>query len=236
MSASQLYQELNKEIKDSVSKAEQFYKSLSIQSVPMNDLSSYKIELGSDHDAYNQQVWQYFEARYADQTKLKRYYFDLEKKLMDKKSILQDQLTQLSSEYENYKTDNQVAISSIKNDKYEIEKNKRDAKIMVGIMLCLVFLIFIVVLNIFGLLPANISLFIGVATVLGLILTLGYLWYYESNRSNSVWDLRNYDVNNSNSSNQQCAGNPNNLAVMDSQANAKKDIDTKVQNIIKNNS
>ena len=142
MSASQLYQELDKEIKDSVNKSEQFYKSLSIQSIPLDDLTSYKIELGSDYDAYNQQVWQYFEARYADQTKLKRYYFDLEKKLMDKKSILQDQLTQLSNEYENYKSDNQVAISSIKNDRYEVEKNKRDAKIMVGILLCLVFLIF----------------------------------------------------------------------------------------------
>jgi hypothetical protein len=231
MTVSQLYQDLNKEIKDSVAKSEEFYKSLSIQSIPTEDLKGYTIELGTDYNAYNQQLWQYFNARYNDQTRLKKYYFDLEKKLLDKKSILEDQQNQLSSEYDDYKTKNQVAISSIKTDKYELELYQRNNKVMFGIIVGLGFLILVLAINILGLLPNNISLFIGVATILLMILTMGYFWYDDSNRSNTVWNLRNFEISSSNNTGGKC-DSIGSVVVSDSQAKEKAKIDSKVQSVI----
>ena len=231
MTVSQLYQDLNKEIKDSVAKSEEFYKSLSIQSIPTEDLKGYTIELGTDYNAYNQQLWQYFNARYNDQTRLKKHYFDLENKLLDKKNILQEQKNQLSSEYDDYKTKNQVAISSIKTDKYELELYQRNNKVMFGIIVALGFLILILAINILGLLPNKISIFIGIATILFMILAIGYFWYNDSNRSNTVWNLRNFEISSSNNTSGKC-DSIGSVIVSDSQAKEKANIDSKVKSLI----
>lgn len=231
MTVRQLYQDLDKEIKDSVEKSEEFYKSLSIQSIPIDDLQNYKIELGTDYNAYNEQLWQYFNARYNDQTRLKKYYFDMEKKLLDKQAILQDQKSQLSSEYDEYKNKNQVAISSIKTDKYELELYQRNNKIMFGVIVALGFLILVLAINILGVLPDKISLFIGVATILFIILGIGYFWYDDSNRSNIVWNFRNFDISSSNNKASKC-DSVGGVAVADSQAKTKADINSKVQSLI----
>jgi hypothetical protein len=227
MNEQNLYQELNKDIQANIKKSEEFYKSISLQNISTDDLADYKIELGADLNAYRQQIWSYFSARYADQTKLKKHYFDLEKNLMDKQAILQDQETELIGDYEKYKNQNQVAISSIKSDKYEFELYKRNNKLMLGVMAALVLIILLLAINILGLLSNQITMLVGL-TIFGItVASLGYFWYDDSNRNNNFWDLRNFNVSSTDNISNQCNSGAY-VAVSDSQAKQRKIIDDKV--------
>ena len=231
MDEQSLYQELDKDIQANIKKSEDFYKTLSLKNISVEDLAEYKIQLSTDLEAYRQQLWSYFTARYADQTKLKAYFFELEKKLMDKHAILQDQHTELAADYDEYKNRNQVAISSIKSDKYEFEQLRRNNKVLLGIMLALVFTIFLLAINILGLISTQITMLVGL-TVFGItVVYLGYFWYDDSNRNNNIWDLRNYDVSANNSVASQCSSDAY-IAVSNSQAKQRESIDDRVKTLM----
>ena len=231
MNEQSLYQELDKDIQDNIKKSEAFYKTLSLQDISVGDLADYKIQLSSDLDTYRQQLWAYFSARYADQTKLKKYYFDLEKKLMDKNAILQDQKTELASDYDNYKNRNQMAISSIKADKYDSERYRRNNKVMLGVMAALVLIMLLLAINIMGILSNQITMLIGL-TIFGItVASLGYFWYDDSSRNNNIWELRNYSVSSSDNTTGQCGGGAY-IAVSDSQAKQRQSIDDKVKSLM----
>lgn len=229
MSINKLYQDLDNEIKANISKTDDFYKSLNIQNITNIDLSEYKIELGDNYDEYHQQLWKYLSARYSEQTKLKKHYFNLENKLMDKKSIIQDQYKHIIAEYDKNNNDNQVAISEIKNDKYEIEQYTRNNKIMIYIMLYLICIIFVIILNIIKLLSNNISIFLILIIIIMIIINVGYNWYIDNNRNNNNWNLRDYNVT-KNEEQKQC--NNENLVAINLENNNKKNIDAQVKSVI----
>jgi hypothetical protein len=230
MNELKLYKDLDEEIQQNIKKTEEFYKNLNTTKIPIANLEDYKFDLGTDIKEYQNKLWNYFNTRYNDQTKIKKYYFELEQKLLEKKAILEEQTNDLQDEYETNKNKNQLAISSIKNDKYQLQVIKANNRNMFIIACGLIAFIIVMCLSILGSFSINFVFFISLIILSVCVIIIGYYWYNDRNRSNIIWEQKDYNVSKDDNIGGSCNSN---LGIVNDSLNKEKEhIDKKIKQMI----
>jgi len=200
-SNSEKYELLYNEILNNISKNEKLYTKLisddnSIDYEILNELKNYNITIDYDNiKDFNSNMWAYFKKKYNEQTRLKQTYFTLKQKLQDKLNIINTQHNELKTSLNTIENENQVAISTIKDDKYQLQKLEYHNTIIYYTIITL-FIIFIInILNLITLQNNKLTLIIILLLIFGLLTYIIYkIYLHKTNRNNTVWDLNNYST------------------------------------------
>lgn len=198
---SEKYEFLNQEISDNIANNEKLYIDLLSDEFPinqneMNTLQNYRLQLDTtDIDKYQQEVWKYFELKYQEQTKLKKFYFDMKNKLQNKIGIMNTELSDLQESYDKNMNMNQTHIQKIKEDKYIINWYQNYQYLLVIIGITLLLLMFLLIFRVLYLISNRTTIFFSVIIIVGLLSFCAYYIYIMvPNRSNQSWDLRNFET------------------------------------------
>jgi hypothetical protein len=137
----------------SIKNSADFYKTLSTEPIGIKKLEGYTIDIVNNsktlatilQEEYVTKLWHYLKERYALQTKLKRYYFQLESKLIDKHSTLTAELNEHLEKQKHALSTRLVAQSNINTIKAKLHSYNTYQKYLTGTIIlffvCIILLI-----------------------------------------------------------------------------------------------
>jgi hypothetical protein len=181
MSSSPEYQGIMNEIKKSIDKNDALFKTIQQSNYPdagtySSDLLNYKITSQvSDLTEARQQIWDYLQKKYIENTKLRTYYFTEIRKLDNYSKDLQPQKQALIDSIENNSTEANTSIRQIKNEKYMFNKMEYYLflyKILVFIQIAI---LAVITLSITGFIPRTTGL---IVIIILLIASIAFVAYY----------------------------------------------------------
>jgi hypothetical protein len=231
------YQTLMNEIKQTIDKNDMLFKQIEQANYPdagtyTSDLLNYKIDTQiSDLTKARQQIWDYLNKKYIENTKLRSYYFNELRKADEHLAMLTDQQQTLIDSIQNKNIKNSTAIESIKQEKYVFDKKQYYLFLYKILVFVQISIMATITLCLTGIIPRTTCLII---TVILLIATAAFVGYYvffvNIGRNMFSWTKFEHDAANiSNSS--QCLDS----SVLSPADKQKAIADKAVDNIIKQN-
>jgi len=175
------YLSLMTEIQTTIDKNDKMFKQIQETNYPnagqyTSDLINYKIDTQvTDLTKARQQIWDFLTKKYAENTKLRTYYFDEIRKIDEYLLDLNKQQQEIidSVQEKNIKTN--TATENIKTEKYNYNKMEYYLFLYKTLVIIEIIIIIIIVLAIFNLVPRATAL---VIIVIFLISTLAFVGYY----------------------------------------------------------
>jgi hypothetical protein len=220
-----VYKSLNDNITKYIARTDELYKLLQSPE-HATTTSNAHIDIGSSPDTYRKQLWSYFTDRYREQTTLKDHYFNLENALLNKQKIIKKQATTIQTELDSLRNSNQLAISNLHNDKYQLHYYANRIDIYKTIAISLLCIILAQIFNICGLISMPILLIITASIIVIDAIIISHNWYSNSHRTNNDWDLLNNEPIKKDD-NQQCT--PQFIKHSTSDASADADSDARIK-------
>lgn len=194
------YETLVNEIKNTISRNDDLFKQINQSNYPnaaayQSDLLNYKIdEQVKDITTTRQQIWDYLTRKYAENTKLKKYYFDEMRKADEHLNDINIELEKIKQNVETNKLKGSTANEKIKQEKYIIDKNNYYShlyKVLIGLQ---IIIIIFIIIGITGLIPTVTSLIITVILLLGGLAYVGYYVFFKNLARNKFsWNKVEHD-------------------------------------------
>ena len=231
------YQTLMTEIKSTIDKNDTLFKQIQQSNYPnagsyTSDLLNYKIDTQvTDLTKAREQIWDFLNKKYSENTKLRTYYFDEIRKADEHINDLNSQQQDIIDSLQDKKIKSSTASESIKNEKYNYNKMEYYLFLYKVLIFIQIAILAIITLCITGIIPRSTCLII---TVILLIATAAFVGYYvffiNIGRSMFSWSKFEHDKSISISPG-QCSSN----STISDADKKKADIDSKVNNLIKQN-
>ena len=232
---SQDYQILMTEIKSTIDKNDLLFNQIQQSNYPnagsySSDLINYKIDAQvTDLTKARQQIWDFLNKKYAENTNLRKYYFDEIRKVDEHIKTLSNQQQDIIDSIQGTTIKSNNATSSIKNEKYTYDKMQYYLflyKILIG---TLVLILGVILLCIIGSIPKATGLIMTVIILIALSAFVGYyVFYVNIGRSMFSWSKFEHD-NSISSSGAQCSSG---TAIISKDAKLKQSADSAVNAII----
>jgi len=231
------YQTLMTEIKSTIDKNDTLFKQIQQSNYPnagsyTSDLLNYKIDTQvTDLTKAREQIWDFLNKKYSENTKLRTYYFDEIRKADEHINDLNSQQQDIIDSLQDKKIKSSTASESIKNEKYNYNKMEYYLFLYKVLIFIQIAILAIITLCITGIIPRSTCLII---TVILLIATAAFVGYYVFfiNIGRSMFSWSKFEHDNSISiSPGQCSSN----STISDADKKKADIDSKVNNLIKQN-
>ena len=207
------YTALMSEIQTTIDKNDAIFKQIQESNYPnagsyKSDLLDYKIDTQvTDLTKARQQIWDFLNKKYEENTKLRTYYFDEIRKADEHIAELTKQQQDILDSVQEKNIKNNTSNEKIKNEKYNYSKMEYYIflyKVLVAVQIIIVILI---VLGIFNLIPRSTCL---VITVILLIATVAFVAYYvffvNIGRNKFSWSKFEHD-NSIPATNVKCSSN-----------------------------
>lgn len=208
--ASSDYQTLLFEIKTTINKNDNLFKQIQQSNYPnagsySSDLLNYKIDTQvTDLTKARQQIWDFLNKKYAENTKLRTYYFDEIRKAESHIKDLNIQQQALIDSIEEKQVKSSTASESIKNEKYNYNKMEYYLFLYKILLYVQIAILAAITLCITGIIPRATCLII---TVILLIATAAFVGYYIFfvNIGRSMFSWAKFEHDNSLASKNQCS-------------------------------
>ena len=229
------YQLLMSEIKTTIDKNDALFKQIQQSNYPnagsyTSDLLNYKIDTKiTDLTSARQQIWDFLNKKYTENTKLRSYYFNEIRKADEHITDLDAQQQELINDIQEKQLKSSTANESIKNEKYTYNKMEYYLFLYKVLIFVQIAILAVITLCITGIIPRATCLII---TVIFLIATVAFVGYYvffiNIGRSMFSWAKFEHD---------------NSIAIKDSQCSdsvsesdkKKAAVDSVVNNLISQN-
>ena len=205
------YQILMTEIKTTIDKNDKLFKQIQQSNYPnagsyTSDLIDYKIDTKvTDLTEARKQIWDFLNKKYAENTKLRTYYFDEIRKADEHITDLSNQQQEYIDSLQEKKLTSSTANESIKNEKYNYNKMEYYLFLYKVLIFVQIAILAVITLCILGLIPRATCL---VITVIFLIATAAFVGYYvffvNIGRNMFSWTKFDHD-NNLASKGNQCS-------------------------------
>lgn len=194
------YQTLLSEIKTTIDKNDALFKNIQKSNYPnagtyTSDLLNYKLDTQvSDLTKARQQIWDFLNKKYAENTKLKSYYFEELRKIDEHVDDLNKQQQTLIDSIQEKQLKTSTANEFIKNEKYNYSKMEYYLFLYKILIFVQIAILAVITLCITGIIPRATCLII---TVIFLIATSAFVGYYvffiNIGRSMFSWDKFEHD-------------------------------------------
>ena len=175
------YQALLSEIKATINKNDALFKQIQQNNYPnagsyTSDLLNYKIDTQvTDLTKARQEIWDFLNKKYAENTKLRTYYFDEIRKVDSHISDLKSQEQELIDSIQEKTIKTSTANESIKNEKYNYNKMEYYLFLYKILIYVQIAILAVITLCITGIIPRSTCLII---TIILLIATAAFVGYY----------------------------------------------------------
>jgi hypothetical protein len=204
------YQTLISEIKTTIDKNDALFKKLQQSNYPNagsynSDLLNYKIDTQvTDLTKARQEIWDFLNKKYAENTKLRTYYFDEIRKADEHIKDLNEQQQILIDSIQGKQLKSSTSDESIKNEKYNYNKMEYYLYLYKVLLFVQIAILAVITLCITGIIPRATCLII---TVIFLIATSAFVGYYIFfvNIGRSMFSWAKFEHDNSIATNNQCS-------------------------------
>jgi hypothetical protein len=196
------YATLMSEIKTTINKNDALFKQIQQSNYPnagsyTSDLLNYKIDTQvSDLTKARQEIWNFLNKKYAENTKLRNYYFDEIRKAEEHINDLNIQQQNLIDSIEEKEIKSTTANEFIRNEKYNFSKMEYYLFLYKILIIVLIAILIIITVCIIGYIPKATCLII---TIIILIATAAFVGYYvffvNIGRSMFSWSKFEHDNN-----------------------------------------
>ena len=208
------YVTLMNEIKTTIDKNDNLFKQIQQSNYPnagsyTSDLINYKLDTQvSDLTKARQDIWDFLNKKYAENTKLRTYYFDEIRKADEHIKELNVQHQELIDSIEEKQVQSSTSTEFIKNEKYNFNKMEYYLflyKILISVLIAILVIITVCIL---GFIPRATCLII---TIIILIATAAFVGYYVFfvNIGRSMFSWSKFDHDNNIPSITKCSVGPN---------------------------
>jgi hypothetical protein len=206
------YTALMSEIQTTIDKNDALFKQIQQSNYPdagsyTSDLLNYKIDTTvTDLKTARQQIWDFLTKKYAENTKLRSYYFNEIRKTDEHLADLSSKQKKLIDSIQNKNVKNSTSSEKIKNEKYNYSKMEYYL-FLYKVLLAIGFIIIIIImLSIFKLIPKATCLVIIVIFLIATIAFVGYyVFFVNIGRNKFSWSK--FDHDNSTPAVQKCVTN-----------------------------
>ena len=196
------YQILMSEIQQTINKNDLLFKQIQQSNYPdagsySSDLLNYKINTQvTDLTTARQQIWEFLNKKYAENTKLRAYYFDELRKVEKHISDLTSQQNDIIDSIQGKELMTSTTSESIKQQKYLYEKMEYYQYLYKVILFVQIAILAVITLCITGIIPRATCLII---TVILLIAAVAFVAYYVFfvNIGRSMFSWRKFEHDNS---------------------------------------
>jgi len=200
MTSTSDYTSLMSEIQTTIDKNDALFKQIQQSNYPnagsyTSDLLNYKIDTTvTDLTKARQQIWDFLTKKYAENTKLRTYYFNEIRKTDEHLADLTSQQQVLIDSIQNKNIKNSTSSEKIKNEKYNYSKMEYYL-FLYKVLLAIGFIIIIIImLSIFKLIPRATCLVIVVIFLIATIAFVGYyVFFVNIGRNKFSWSKFDHD-------------------------------------------
>jgi len=226
------YQTLLSEIKNTIDKNDLLFKQIEQANYPnagsyTSDLMNYKIDTQvEDLTKTRQQIWDFLNKKYTENTNLRKYYFDEIRKADLHIKELEKQQQDLIDSIQSKTVKTSTADENIRNEKYNYSKMEYYIFLYKVMFWVGIFILLIITLCLLDFLSRSTCLVIVVILLIALTAFVGYYVFFV-NIGRNVFSWQKFDHDNSSAvKNQQCSTDTSTISQSDKQkANADKAID-----------
>jgi len=231
------YASLMTEIKATIDKNDLLFKQIQQSNYPnagsySSDLINYKIDTQvTDLTKARQQIWDFLNKKYNENTKLRSYYFDEIRKIDEHIADLSEQQQKIIDSIESKNIKTNTSTESIKNEKFIYNKMQYYLFLYKVLILVQIAILAIITLCIVGVIPNSTCL---ILTVILLLLATAFVGYYVFfvNIGRSMFSWTKFEHNNGIPiTGGQCPGS----AVVSSKDQQRASADAAVADIIAKN-
>jgi hypothetical protein len=231
------YQLLMSEIKTTIDKNDALFKQIQQSNYPnagsyTSDLLNYKIDTKiTDLTSARQQIWDFLNKKYAENTKLRSYYFNEIRKADEHITDLDAQQQELINDIQENQLKSSTANESIKNEKYTYNKMEYYLFLYKVLIFVQIAILAVIALCITGIIPRSTCLIITVIFLIATAAFVGYyVFYVNIGRSMFSWAKFEHDNNSVNKA-AQCSD-----STVSETDKKKAEVDKLVKDLIDKNS
>ena len=196
------YQSLINEIKTTIDKNDSLFKQIQQTNYPnagsyKSDLLNYKIDTQvTDLTKARQQIWDFLNKKYDENTKLRKYYFDEIRKADDHINSLNIQQRDLLDTIEEKQIKSHTANEFIKSEKYNYNKMEYYLYLYKILIFIQIAILIIIILCILGFIPRSTCLIIIIILLIATTAFVGYyVFFINIGRSMFSWSKFEHDNN-----------------------------------------
>ena len=194
------YQTLLTEIKTTINKNDELFKRIQQTNYPnagsyTSDLLNYKIDTQvSDLTKARQDIWEFLNKKYAENTKLKSYYFEELRKVEEHIYDLNNQQQELIDSIQDKKVRDSTSNEFIKNEKYNYSKMEYYLFLYKILIFVQIAILAVITLCITGIIPRATCLVITVILLIAAAAFVGYyVFFVNIGRSMFSWSKFEHD-------------------------------------------
>lgn len=231
------YQTLLAEIKNTIDRNDQLFQQIQLANYPnagnyQSDLLNYKIDTTvNDLTKTRQQIWEFLNKKYQENTKLRAYYFNEIRKADAHIAELTKQQQVLIKDIQAKKLQTTTSNKRIRHLKYEYDKKEYYLFLYKTLIILQICILVILSLSMVGIIPRSTGLILTLIILLATLAFVGYyVFYINIGRSTFSWRKFEHD-NNIKSIGEQCVDNTG-VSQTDKQ---KASVDKAVQELIDTN-
>jgi len=203
------YSALLSEIQTTIDKNDALFKQIQESNYPnagsyTSDLINYKIDTTvTDLTSARQQIWDFLKKKYAENTKLRSYYFNEIRKTDEHISDLNAQQQDIIDSIQAKNVETSTSSEKIKNEKYNYNKMQYYIFLYQVLVVVQIIILFVIILSIFNLIPRSTCLVIVVIFLIATIAFVGYyVFFVNIGRNRFSWSK--FDHDNSTPAVQKC--------------------------------
>lgn len=228
------YDNLVKEIKNTIDKNNQLFQQIQQSNYPnagsyQSDLINYKIDVKvNDLKNTRQEIWDFINKKYNENTKLKKFYFDEIRKADQFLKIQINDLQELQKQFTISQSNDSSANEKIKQDKFIFMRTQYYNKFYLTLFIVQILILAILFLSYLDILSVVTCLVICLFIVIFTLLYIGYFVLYKNlGRSKKSWDKKEH-----NNYNQLTTIVPVGQMNVNNQISNKANIDNQISNIV----
>jgi hypothetical protein len=196
------YENLVNEIKNTIEKNNTLFQQIQQSNYPnagnyQSDLINYKIDVKvNDLKNTRQEIWDFINKKYNENTKLKKFYFDEIRKADEFLKIQMNDLQELQKQLTISESKDSSTNEKIKQNKYELYSHEYYKKLYIILMIIQVCILILLCLSYLQVLPVGTSLIISLIVIsLTLLYVIYYVFYNNIGRSKKSWYKKEHDNN-----------------------------------------
>lgn len=196
------YDNLVNEIKNTIEKNNRLFQQIQQSNYPnagnyQSDLINYKIDVKvNDLKNTRQEIWDFINKKYNENTKLKKFYFDEIRKADEFLKIQINDLQELQKQLTISRSNDSSTTEKIKQNKYEFYSQEYYKKLYIILIIVQVCIIIILYLSYLHFLPVSTGFIISLIIIsLTLLYVIYYVFYNNIGRSKKSWHKKEHNNN-----------------------------------------
>lgn len=196
------YENLVNEIKNTIQKNNTLFQQIQQSNYPnagnyQSDLINYKIDVKvNDLKNTRQEIWDFINKKYNENTKLKKFYFDEIRKADEFLEIQINDLNELQKQLTISKSHDSSTNEQIKQNKYKLHSEEYYKKLYIILIIIQICILIILYLSFIELFPVGTGLILTLIIIFfTLLYVIYYVFYRNIGRSKKSWDKWEHNNN-----------------------------------------